>query len=126
MSDDFSAPSNASGGIKWADNKGSLILFTVHGIEAGIKTVHGEQSAARVDAVILDGPQAGEVYVDTLVFPEVLQGQLKAKVGGKVLGRLSQGNAKPGQSAPWTLEGFSQADAELVKAYIARTEEAPF
>jgi hypothetical protein len=48
----------------------------------------------------------------------VLQGQLRSKVGTKVLGRLGQGVAKPGQSPPWTLVAFSSEDARKAQAYI--------
>jgi len=48
-------------------------------------------------------------------------GALKGRVGQKVLAHLGQGQAKPGQSAPWVLEDAS-GDAGAVaqaEAYLA-------
>ena len=123
--DDFSAPSTATG-ISWADLKGSLLLFRVHALESGIKTVHGEAQAVRADVVVLDGVQADETYIDTLVFPKVLISQVKPKIGGMVLGRLGQGKAKTGQSAPWTLSEATEADKVIARAHIAKSTETPF
>lgn len=125
MSDAFAAPSSASG-ITWAGLKGSLLLFKVHGIENGIKTVHGEAQAARADVIVLDGADADTVYTDTLVFPKVLISQVKPSVGSMVLGRLGQGKAKPGQSAPWTLAEATEADKVLAREYLSRTAPTPF
>lgn len=123
--DPFGAPSTATG-IKWADLKGSLLLFTVHGIENGIKTVHGDAQAARVDVVVLDGADSGTKYADTLVFPKVLISQVKPSVGGMVLGRLGQGTAKPGQSAPWLLAEATDSDKDVARAYLAKNAATPF
>lgn len=125
QNDPFGAPSTATG-IKWADLKDSLLLFTVHGIENGIKTVHGDAQAARVDVIVLDGDQKGEKYIDTLVFPKVLISQVKPSVGGMVLGRLGQGSAKPGQSAPWLLAEATDADKQVARDYLAENAPTPF
>lgn len=125
MTDAFNAPSSAAG-ITWADLKGSLLLIKVSGIENGIKTVHGEATAARGDVSVLDGPQEGTTYGDTLIFPKVLISQVKPSVGGMVLGRLGQGKAKPGQSAPWTLEEATDADKTAARAYLAKNAPTPF
>lgn len=125
MSDLFSAPSTASG-ITWTDLKGSLVLIKVHAIEAGIKTVHGDSTAVRADVIVLDGAKADEVYADTLIFPKVLQSQVKGNVGGMVLGRIGQGVAKPGQSAPWTLAEATDADKVIGREYLAKTTVTPF
>lgn len=118
---EFSAPGTASG-ISWDTYKGHLLLFTVDRLETGVKTSLGDKDAIRADVAVLDGPDAGEIITDTLVFPRVLIGQLKAKVGGgKVLGRLGQGEAKPGQNPPWKLSDFTEADAELAKAHLSKT-----
>jgi hypothetical protein len=125
MSDDFAAPSTASG-IKWADLKGSLLLIKVHGIEPAIKTVHGDTAAVRADVIVLDGSEAGTAYNDTLIFPKVLQSQVKGNVGGMVLGRLGQGVAKPGQSAPWTIDAATEADKGVAREHLAKSNPAPF
>lgn len=123
--DDFGAPASATG-VTWADLKGSLILFKVKGFEPAIKTVHGDSPAVAADVVVLDGEQEGTEYLDTLVFPKVLQSQIKPRMGGMVLGRLGQGEKKPGQSAPWMLSEATEADKATARAYVAKNTEAPF
>lgn len=123
--DPFGKPSSASG-IDWKTLHQRLLLIKPKGFEPAISTVHGETSAVQADVVVLDGPEAGTEYADTLVFPKVLQSQIKPQIGGMVLGRLGQGQAKKGQSAPWELAEFSDADAQLARDYIAKTSPAPF
>ena len=126
MSNDaFSDPSTATG-IQWKDLNGSLVLVKVHEVIAEMNTQFGASSAVRADVIVLDGNGAGDEYADTLVFPKVLQSQLKPKVGGMVLGRVAQGSAKPGQSAPWTLTPANEADKAKGREYLAKTTEAPF
>lgn len=119
MSDDFSPPGSATG-ITWTEHVGRLLLFFVHSLETKVKTSFGETDAIRADVVVLDGPAAGEFIADTLIFPRVLVSQLKGVIGGRVLGRLGQGEAKAGQSAPWKLAvDWTEADAALAKAFLA-------
>lgn len=125
MSDEFSGPASADG-IKWVDYKGALLMFDVKGFEPSINTVHGETSAVNATVVVLDGDHKGEVITDTLVFPKVLQSQIKGNIGGKVLGRLGQGEAKKGQSAPWKLSDATEADKAVARDHIAATTKAPF
>ena len=127
MSSPFADPSTATG-ITWADYQGSLLLFKVTGQEVGIKTVHGDSNAIRADVIVLDGSHEGEEFTDTLVFPKVLQSQLKPRIGQMVLGRLGQGHKKPGQSAPWTLAMAEAQDKEIGKAYLDKqaAEDPPF
>ncbi len=121
----FNDPSTATG-IDWKDLHGSLLLFKVHGQEVGIKTVHGDSNAVRADVIVLDGDKEGEAYTDTLVFPKVLQSQLKPSIGSMVLGRLGQGHKKPGQSAPWTLATATEAEKTVGRDYLAKSVETPF
>ena len=126
MSNDaFSDPSTATG-IQWKDLNGSLVLVKVHEVIAEMNTQFGASSAVRADVIVLDGNGAGDEYADTLVFPKVLQSQLKPKVGGMVLGRVAQGSAKPSQSAPWTLTPANEADKAKGREYLAKTTEPPF
>ncbi len=106
----YDKPAPPSGGLTWGDHLGALLLITVHGQEFGVQTVHGPADPIRCDIAVIDGPGAGEVNEDTLVFPKVLIGQLKRSIGGKVIGRLGQGAAKPGQSPPWMLTAASAED----------------
>jgi hypothetical protein len=125
MSDQFSGPSSADG-VQWGTYKGDLLLFKVKGYEPSINTVHGETTAVQADVIVLDGANADTVVTDTLVFPKVLQSQIKSNIGGMVLGRLGQGEAKKGQSAPWKLSDATEADKAIARAYLAKSTEAPF
>jgi hypothetical protein len=116
----FSAPATSSG-ISWADLDGLLLMIEPLSEETGIPTVHGEAKAIRANVVVLDGPNAGERHDDTLVFPKVLSSQLRPKIGEKVLGRLGQGQKKPGQSAPWILNEATEADVQIGVAYLAQS-----
>lgn len=114
----FAAPAAPSGGIEWAQFKGSLLLIDVLSQEHGVQTVHGSTDPVRANVAVIDGPGAGETFDDTLIFPKVLIGQTKSKIGEKVLGRLGQGIAKPGQSAPWQLDAASADDIAKAEAWV--------
>lgn len=118
IEDEFAAPASAAGFV-WSDHKGALLIIEPTAVEAGIPTSFGEKEAVRADIRVVDGPDAGEVYTDTLIFPRALIGQLKSNVGRKVLGRVSQGQAKPGQQAPWLLSDPTPADVAAAKAALA-------
>lgn len=125
MTDPFASPASAGGGIQWADVKGALVLVEVLSVETGINTAFGATDAVRANVAVLDGDKKGEVFNDTLVFPKVLQGQLKSRLNQKVLGRVGQGQAKPGQSAPWLLEEATDADKKVGMDYLANGIAAP-
>lgn len=116
----FAAPAPPGDGIKWDDLNGSLLLIEPKGVQAGIQTVYGTADAVQADVVVLDGPKTGETYVDTLVFPKVMQGQLKAQIGAKVLGRLGQGQAKTGQSPPWLLSEATPQDQQIGRTWLTQ------
>jgi hypothetical protein len=98
---------------------GSLLLLTVYEETDEINTVHGPQTAIRADVVVLDGAKKGETYGDTLIFPRVLKTQLRRSAGGMmVVGRLGQGNKKPGQNPPWTLAAATPSDKLIAQAYV--------
>jgi hypothetical protein len=67
------------------------VRCTVHDIT--LKTTHGE----------------------VLWFSTVLVGSLRSRIGAKVLGVMTKGIAKPGQSAPWVLKDASNVP-DAVKA----------
>lgn len=120
----FAAPSSPSGGITWAEHKGALLLIEPHSVETDIQTSFGASDAVRADVHVIDGPGAGEEFLDTLIFPRILQSQTKGQVGNKVLGRLGQGNAKPGQSAPWQLLEADAADIAKAEAWVRQNQTA--
>lgn len=127
MSDQFDGPGSSSG-VVWADLENRLLLITPHEKDVVINTSYGESTAVRADVVVLDGPDSPEEHLDTLVFPRVLQGQIKSNAGtGRMnLGRLGKGIAKPGQSAPWMLGDPTDADKSVARAYLAKATQAPF
>ena len=114
---EFAAPA-ASGGIDMSDHLGHLVVVEVHSYETGIITANGERDAVRVTFHDVDQQQTSE---DVLLFPKVLVSSLKPRVGQKVLGRIGQGVAKPGQNPPWTIEDASADPAAAKKAtdYLA-------
>ena len=109
---------------------GSLLLITVHEHLTGEKAVttsFGPAEPIRADVAVLDGPNKGEVSADALIFPRMLIGQLRPNVWRKVLGRLGQGPAKPGQSAPWILlpsTDDDKATATKYEAHVAASTHA--
>jgi hypothetical protein len=125
--DMFDGPSSATG-VVWADLKDRLLLIKPSEVAKEIQTTFGPTDAIRADVIILDGPGAPEVHADTLIFPRVLQSQVRSNVGtGRMnLGRLGQGNKKPGQSAPWMLGDPTDADKAIARAYINGNAQPPF
>ena len=129
----FATPAAPGGGFNAADNEGALLLIQALEIVSDIPTSYGDTDAIRANVAVLDGTNKGDTYPDSLIFPRVLQSQLRPNIGGdQVLGRLGKGTAKPGQSAPWRLDDPTPDDvttAEKYVAYIAtqaEADEAPF
>jgi hypothetical protein len=74
---------------------------------------------------ILDGAHKGETFPDALIYPKGLQSQTRPLVGQKVLGRVTQGNAKPGQAPPWLLATATAEDVKVAEAYVANGSAEP-
>lgn len=128
MTDDlFDGPSSTTG-IQWDEINGRLLLIKAHSVENDIKTSYGDTDAVRADVTILDGPDAPTEYRDTLIFPKVLQSQVRSNAGtGRMnLGRLGQGNKKPGQSPPWMLGDPTDADKAIARDHISKSQTTPF
>jgi hypothetical protein len=123
MTQPFADPAQPSS-IDYTQLQGSLLMIEVTGHEDHIPTVFsqpGERNPAmRCNITVLDGHQAGKAYEDALVFPKVLIGQLRSRVGKLVLGRLGQGEAKTGQTAPWKLEPATAQDRAAAEQFMAR------
>lgn len=120
----FATPSAPGDGMTWEDHNGSLLLIEVTGQEFKVTTSFGDKDPVRANVHVIDGPGKGESYDDTLVFPTLLVSQLKGQIGQKVLGRLGQGTAKPGQKPPWILGEASAADTELAEAWVKENQPA--
>ena len=120
---EFVSAAPPSGGIKWEDLKGKLLVIEPASFEAGIQTSFGAADAVKADVHVITGPGESETHAEALVFPKLLASQLKGQIGKKVVGRLGQGTAKPGQSAPWLLEEATPDD--ITKAQEWLTSRAP-
>lgn len=118
----FATPAAPGGGIKWDEVKGSLLLIEVTDVRHGVQTSYGETDAVEANIAVLDGNGKGENHDNTLVFPKLLQSQLRGQVGKKVLGRLSQGQAKSGQSAPWLLAEANADDYKMAEDWVKNNQ----
>lgn len=133
LADQFAAPAAPGGdSLDLSALVGSLLVFQVTEALEHVQTSFtepGERTpAVRAAVHVLDGPHVGLVRNDALVFPKVLQGQLKKEVGGKpVLGRLTRGQAlKPGQSAPYMLDAATPADVQVGVEWAQRQAASTF
>ena len=75
--------------------------------------MNGPADAISCDLINLE---TGEEHSDVLFFNIALRSALRPLIGQKVLGRIKQGIAKPGKTAPWILEDASQDPIALAKA----------
>lgn len=116
----FASPASTTG-IDWDAANGSLLLIEPLSIEEKVNTSLGEKDAVRANIAVLDGKLAATEFADVLIFPRVLQGQVRSRIGQKVLGRLGQGTARPGQSPPWILAEATEADQQLGLRWLQRS-----
>ena len=123
MSSPFAAPAAPSSGVKWQDLNRRLVLIEPQAVEAEVETAYGQTEAVRADIAVLDGDNKGEVYSDALIFPRLLVSQTRSKIGAKILARVTQGTAKPGQSPPWILGEASADDQQTGVKYLEYREK---
>jgi hypothetical protein len=118
--DSFSQPASPSK-FRAADYQGNLVLVWPTEYRQGIKTDYGDSDAVAARVVVLDGANGVEEHDNVLFFQGALISTLKPSVGSNkpVLGRLGRGTSKPGQSAPFILVPFTEADAKLARDYFA-------
>lgn len=120
IDDDFEIPTPANGDeFKPAEHKGALLLIDVIEHCDTMTTEFGEARPIRCNVAVLDGEHKGNTADDTLLFGVALINLLKGKVGKKVLGRLGQGVAKPGRSAPWLLAEPTEDDKVTARKYLS-------
>jgi hypothetical protein len=112
------SPTNTSDRVQWEDLNGCLLIIDVHDVIRDITTVHGVADAISADVSVVDGQGAGQTYKDILVFPRVLKGQLEERIGKRVLGRLGQGEAKGGKTAPWRLADATPQDTATATEFL--------
>lgn len=129
--DDFADPSEGRGEDReyfdWKTSKGLLLLIVPTKYETGLTnrfTKPGEtKDAVHASIVVLDGEEAGKEYLDEMIWGGVLVGQLKSKIGRKVLGRVAQWDTGKGNPA-WTLADSDDADKKVARAYLDKHEFA--
>jgi hypothetical protein len=121
--DSFAQPASGSK-FKPADYQGHLLLVWPTEYRTGIKTDYGDSDAIAARVVVLDGENGSEEHDNVLFFQSALIGTLKSSVGNSkpVLGRLSKGTAKPGQSAPFILTPFTEEDAVIAREYFTKDQ----
>jgi hypothetical protein len=121
VTDPFAAPSRGDQ-FSAADYKGSLLLFFPTEYHDAVPTKFSEAGKPDPDTVsthiaVLDGPLAGTVLSDSMVFGRFMVGQLKAGVNGKaVLGRLGQGQNTKG-NPPWVILDPTDEDKGLARTW---------
>jgi hypothetical protein len=110
--------------LSYADLDGKLLLFDVNSLEDDVRTAYSDPNkknpAVRANVTVIDGPDSGTVYEDALVFPKLLVGQLRTRVGRSVLGRLGKGQAfKSGQNQPWKLFPATEEDRKKAEGAVS-------
>ncbi len=118
----FASPAAASTGPKPADLQGQLLIFKPIEYRSGIETVNGPADAISCDVINLD---SGEAHSDVLFFNIAIRNALRPLIGQRVLGRIQQGVAKPGKTAPWIIADASQEPAAIAKASAYKPGTAP-
>lgn len=101
---EFTAPAAGGTGTSISSLEGHLLVIEPHEYASNITTSNGPRDAIR--ATVHD-ITTSETHTDMLVFPKVLVGSLKGRIGQRVLATLGKGTAKPGQNAPWVLNDMS-------------------
>lgn len=108
-----------SAGIEWAEFVDKLFVVEPLEVEKDINTQHGTTDAVRANVWVLLGKNKTEEFEDTLIFPRVLQSQTRRKIGSIVVGRLTQGEKKKGQNAPWVLAEATPDDLKKASKFLA-------
>lgn len=109
----FASPASASAGPKPADLQGQLLIFKPIEYRSGIDTVNGPADAISCDIINLD---TNEEHGDVLFFNIAIRNALRSLIGQRVLGRIQQGIAKPGKTAPWIIVDASTDATAIAKA----------
>lgn len=97
---------------------GALAIIAVNEYLPNFVTSMGPGQAVRAEVVVIDGPGEGARYPDALFFGKKIVPQMKAQVGSVVLGRIGQGQARPGQSPPYVLQKATQEDGKTANDWV--------
>jgi hypothetical protein len=119
--DILTGPGSASQ-VDWKALYLHLLVIFPYSVES-VATQFGQKNAVRADIYDVD---TGLPLLDALIFPAKLAGQTQGCEPGKaVVGRLTLGEAKGGQNAPWMLEDPTEADFTRARAYLAARPPRP-
>ena len=103
VGDPFASPAGMGEGHKIKDDMGAAVLVRPESFTANMKTDSGESDVIRCDWAVLDGPNRGALRSNALIFNKGMVRDLKKVLDGPqifLVGRVYEGNAKKGQSAP--------------------------
>lgn len=116
----FNRPQSGGGDVfKPQEHANELVLVWPRDMRYNVTTPTGVSDAMACDIVVLDGPGAGQKYINTLLFSVGLRNNLQSYLGdpNPALGRILH-VALQGGKTTWNLADFSDADAENAAAYL--------
>lgn len=117
--DPFAGPSQREG-FKIQEHEGRLLLVTPSEITDPMETPFGARTATRASVAVLDGPEGGTEHHDVLIFPDVLQDQLRDHIGHKpLLGRLGRGGRA------WKFLDYDRDDRKVGLAFMQSKAGGP-
>jgi hypothetical protein len=117
----FDSPSVGGGSVRAADLEGHVLVVEPLEHVQSISTSFGDKDAIRVNVYDITDK---ETHTDVLFFGTALIGSLKKDIGKKLLGKMSKGEAKPGQSAPWILVDLTGNEKAVAAATAYMTAQA--
>lgn len=107
-------------GNRFQDFAGALLIVEPLRIQPGVVAGNrAPQDVTVANVTVLDGPKAGTVEREMYIFARVVQGQLRSLLGTgrEMLGRLGQGTGQDGNSPPWILMDYTDADLNTAAQY---------
>ncbi len=101
------------------DYENVLITLVNPTLKTDVDTQYGPCDAAFCDyIVVLEGDDKGVVFRGSALWGAALVPEVTSASGLLVAGKITQGTAKKGQSAPWLWEDPSEAEREEVVAWF--------
>lgn len=114
----FDTPDDRSASFSCEDHKGALIAVRVTG--TGTADMDwGPSDYIEGDITVIEGPNAGEHYVDAAIFGKFIYNSLKRKIGRTVLGVITQGTEKIKGNYPWKFDAATPEQTERAIRYMA-------
>lgn len=115
----LSRPAAGGGGWDKSMHLEHLHVFVAPTLESGVETAYGTSDAARCQYIACVDDL--EHWSDQLVFGAALGPKLTGDPDAEiVVGRLGQGIAKAGRSAPWTLDDPTERDLEAANDFLEK------